>query len=725
MMLMALTLNMVSYLGRKEFPLDFQLGVYKNVIVVAAQPEDDGLKTLYSGLRSVLPTEVQVIEPDRSKTFEKFLQDWAKNNSIKRYREELFMGFEINQPPSPSIVYYQGYYVHSEPVAVNIFLNAHIRAKLGFEYSLESGVIPCSRLLGDHDSQVYSLLIIQLAFFSLQTIIICWLIKERVSGTKKMESFTGVPIWLSWLTNFLFDLGLHVACAAILWACLLTQRTVQELTTQLPLLVCSQLLFVLDALPFCYLYQMLFVRSTLAVFVLIVFTLLDFFVYVDLSDVPESDAIAYTRLVLKSASPHTLFWYHQDLLQYPTLQDAVPVFNKNVLFTFIHAIACWILLFAVEYISVLGIVYRCIQRYMTRRIEKFGRGVDIPTATESDEDVYQERQRILHSGFDDLVRTDALILVNVSKKYIINTKVLTAVDNTCLGIPKNECFGLLGQNGAGKTTIFKILTGEYASTSGHVYFNGLSLDSNLFKIHQMMGYCPESDLLCEDLTGRESLYLFGRLRGVPESSLKAVTDDLLKAVLLEPHADEKVEYYSLGNKRKLSTALAVIGDPQFVMLDEPTSGMDAMAKRAIWDLLQNVRSLGSTLVLTSQSMEECELLCTRLTIMVGGKLMCLGSPQHLKTKYAQGYTITVHLSQGSLFSINSTVDYLSHIFKHSEIFNEMDSYLHIQVPPDPHPLSAVFQLMEKAKKDLQFEHYTVQQTSLEQVFLMFMQENSV
>ncbi|XP_059170024.1 phospholipid-transporting ATPase ABCA3-like [Physella acuta] len=184
-----------------------------------------------------------------------------------------------------------------------------------------------------------------------------------------------------------------------------------------------------------------------------------------------------------------------------------------------------------------------------------------------------------------------------------------------------------------------------------------------------------------------------------------------------------LKYIDLGNKRKLSTALAVIGDPQFVMLDEPTSGMDAMAKRAIWDLLQNVRSLGSTLVLTSHSMEECELLCTRLTIMVGGKLMCLGSPQHLKTKYAQGYTITVHLKPDSGVPIQGIIDNLLRIFDGAEVFGQMDTYLHLQIPADSLPLSSMFKMMEKAKKDMNFEHYTIQQTSLEQVFLMFMNKN--
>ncbi|XP_059164211.1 phospholipid-transporting ATPase ABCA3-like [Physella acuta] len=711
----------LTYNSELDLPMDFKLSDYKNITIVVGKPSDNNSVAIYHGLISLLPPDVRVVEPNRSLSFDDFLKGWIRTNGFSRYREEIMMGFEINEPPSPSIVHYQGFYVHSEPVAVDVFLNAHIQALLGSNYSLQSGVYPYTEYDQNILYQGFSLLLILGALFSLHTVIVGWLIRERISGARQLETITGVPIWVSWLANYLFDMCLQLVIAAIFWIAILCQKSTQELIVHLPMIIWTQLLFMLDVLPYCYLFQMYFKRSSNAVFSLMAFQLIVQTLYVKMTSLNENKPISsfvnFALHVLMISSPYTKYLDIVSLLE-PTHQESFKVAKEIALYISLHALGTWSLLLAIEYFNVKEISFQSLND--CRRSEFLP--VEKVTA-ESDDDVSNEQNRILNTDLKQLFLTDALILVKVCKHYYKFSKALTAVDNTCLGIPKNECFGLLGQNGAGKTTTFKILTGECESTSGDVYFNGLSLDTNLSKIHQMMGYCPQDDYLHDDLTGRESLYLFGRLRGVPEKSLPGVTDYLISAVLLDLHADKETKKYSLGSKRKLSTALAVIGDPQFVMLDEPTSGMDAMAKRAIWDLLQNVRSLGSTLVLTSHSMEECELLCTRLTIMVGGKLMCLGSPQHLKTKYAQGYTITVHLKPDSGVPIQGIIDNLLKIFSGAQVFGQMDTYLHLQIPADSLPLSSMFKMMEKAKKDMNFEHYTIQQTSLEQVFLMFMNKN--
>merc|ERR1719494_738676 len=141
------------------------------------------------------------------------------------------------------------------------------------------------------------------------------------------------------------------------------------------------------------------------------------------------------------------------------------------------------------------------------------------------------------------------------------------------------------------------------------------------------------------MTGEEMLYMYARLRGVPEPNIPGIVDDLLTSLLLNKHRKKKTKEYSGGNKRKLSTAIALMGDPPIVFLDEPTTGMDPIAKRMLWETLSKVRDSGKTLILTSHSMEECEALCTRMAIMVNGKYRCLGSTQHLKNKFGAGYTL--------------------------------------------------------------------------------------
>ncbi|XP_032129352.1 retinal-specific phospholipid-transporting ATPase ABCA4-like [Sapajus apella] len=147
-----------------------------------------------------------------------------------------------------------------------------------------------------------------------------------------------------------------------------------------------------------------------------------------------------------------------------------------------------------------------------------------------------------------------------------------------------------------------------------------------------MGYCPQFDAIDELLTGREHLYFYARLRGVPAEEIEKVADWSIKSLGLTVYADCLAGTYSGGNKRKLSTAIALIGCPPLVLLDEPTTGMDPQARRMLWNVIVSIIREGRAVVLTSHSMEECEALCTRLAIMVKGAFRCMGTIQHLKSK---------------------------------------------------------------------------------------------
>ena len=213
---------------------------------------------------------------------------------------------------------------------------------------------------------------------------------------------------------------------------------------------------------------------------------------------------------------------------------------------------------------------------------------------------------------------------NLTKTFLRLSKSVTAVDNITVGIKSGECFGWLGLNGAGKSTTFKLLTGQLKATSGSFWMN----------TQLRMGYCPQMDALDAFLTVEETLNVYARLRGIP-SSFRAKT--ILKAMVdldLQGHAHNKTLDLSGGTKRKLCAAIALLGSPHLILMDEPTSGMDAVTKRLVWRRIQRQITYGdSAIVLTSHSMEECEFLCTRLAIMADGKFQCLGTPDHIKNKY--------------------------------------------------------------------------------------------
>lgn len=210
-----------------------------------------------------------------------------------------------------------------------------------------------------------------------------------------------------------------------------------------------------------------------------------------------------------------------------------------------------------------------------------------------------------------------------------------------------ECFGLLGNNGAGKTSIFKMLTGEERISSGEAYFNGLNLKYDMQKIYKLIGYCPQFDALLDNLTAREILEIFALIRGIPRKEVFKYAVRSANDLDFIEHIDKKVTELSGGNKRKLSTAIALVGNPMVIFLDEPTTGMDPATKRNLWNIIIKLRDQGKSIVLTSHSMEECEALCTQLTIMVNGNCKCYGSSQHLKNKFTRGFELKVKIKHES------------------------------------------------------------------------------
>lgn len=193
-----------------------------------------------------------------------------------------------------------------------------------------------------------------------------------------------------------------------------------------------------------------------------------------------------------------------------------------------------------------------------------------------------------------------------------------------------------------------MLTGDIQISSGEAFVRGISLKTDMPQVHKIIGYCPQFDALIEDLTGRETLEMFALLRGVRPKEITKLSVRLANELNFMKHIDKRVLEYSGGNKRKLSTAIALIGNPVVIYLDEPTTGMDPGAKRHLWNMVSKVRSSGKSIVLTSHSMEECEALCTRIAIMVNGEFQCLGSTQHLKSKFSKGFLLTVKVRKGEI-----------------------------------------------------------------------------
>ncbi|XP_030646875.1 ATP-binding cassette sub-family A member 2 [Chanos chanos] len=338
---------------------------------------------------------------------------------------------------------------------------------------------------------------------------------------------------------------------------------------------------------------------------------------------------------------------------------------------------------------------------------------------DDDVDVACERRRVLRGDADnDMLKIDNLTKVYKSRKM---GRIL-AVDRLCVGVRPGECFGLLGVNGAGKTTTFKMLTGDESTTGGEAFIGGHSILKELLRVQQSIGYCPQFDALFEDLTAREHLELYTRLRGIPWKDEARVVQWALEKLELTKYADKPAGTYSGGNKRKLSTAIALIGFPSLIFLDEPTTGMDPKARRFLWNLILDIIKTGRSVVLTSHSMEECEALCTRLGIMVNGRFKCLGSIQHLKNRFGDGYMITVRTKTTA--SVKEVVRFFNRNFPEAVLKERHHTKIQYQLKSEHISLAQVFSKMEQVVEVLSIEDYSVSQTTLDNVFVNFAKKQS-
>lgn len=217
-----------------------------------------------------------------------------------------------------------------------------------------------------------------------------------------------------------------------------------------------------------------------------------------------------------------------------------------------------------------------------------------------------------------------------------------AVDNVSMKVARGELFGLLGPNGAGKSTLTKMLSGMINSTSGTIKVGGYNIRDDPMKVKESLGVVPQDIVLYDYMNARENLAFFGRLYGLSGSKLRNRIEELLKFTQLDQKAVKRhISTYSGGMKRRVNIAAALLHEPQVMLLDEPTAGLDPKNKLALWEIIQTLHKEGKTIVLTTHMMDEAEELCNQVAIMDKGKIIALGSPRQLIKKVKMENTITV------------------------------------------------------------------------------------
>ncbi|RWS10623.1 ATP-binding cassette sub-family A member 1-like protein [Dinothrombium tinctorium] len=704
-----------------------------------------------------------------------FLLNKSDDMTLNEYIKSFIVGASVEPDSSSSSFVYNVFFnneaLHSFPISLNIIYNAIVNsiALNASTYSIDVSAEALPSKEDFSESIIRNYIILPLMWMLLVPIALPFLaasyvlfpIHERASKAKLLQLMSGLHPFLFWLANFIFDLTTHILCSyliIIIFALMDKHEIFLSHFESASALFLLLIFFGIACIPLAYVWSFIFAKSSTGFAVLvIVFLLLGIVlspVDVVLKMIPDYESTYDTFQWIVRISPLMALTKGiiklYDIGSKGSICDA---FNKEILELKCTTLRpgdllsgccfekcqannnCYkwtnpykwgkqgileeLVMLTADFILFTFILVLCelnvskLYFWIMKKMKKSSTSLDIHMNSVEDSDVSEERHRV-----EELLLTDSLIVSKLSKRF----GNFQAVKNLSFAVHKEECFGLLGVNGAGKTTTFRMLVGDLFPTSGNAYCCGYNLKSSLREFQKNIGYCPQFDALLSKLTGREMLCLFGRLRGIREKDLSSAVKELIILCDLTKHADKRTETYSGGTCRKLSLAIALIGSPKLLFLDEPSSGVDPGARRKLWKTLSYIRQYyGCSIVLTSHSMDECEALCGRISIMVNGEFKCLGSFQHLRNKFGKGYTMKIKVKKEKLKPefIDSLKKHISQLIPSSVLKNVSETIFEYHVTDVTLSWSAIFRALESVKSTFDLEDYILSDTSLEQIFISF------
>lgn len=289
-----------------------------------------------------------------------------------------------------------------------------------------------------------------------------------------------------------------------------------------------------------------------------------------------------------------------------------------------------------------------------------------------------------------------------------------AVDKVSFEIRKGEIFGLLGHNGAGKSTTINMLTGLVIPSSGTMSIAGLDVQQSLADVRRLLGVCPQHDILFDNLTALEHLVLYAQLKGMTYEEAVVEAHEKLELVGLENVADHRVSTFSGGMKRRVSVSISAIGDPALMLLDEPSTGLDPVNQKMMWKLIQRLKN-DRSILLTTHSMREAEVLSDRVAIIAFGRICAAGTVVELKHQFGLSYNVHI---QSNPKMAERALEVVKEFSPNVALVDRQDGASTYRVPPNE--VNAIAPLLTRLQVMLnqgEVEEYGITETSLEDVFL--------
>ncbi|KAI0756145.1 P-loop containing nucleoside triphosphate hydrolase protein [Daedaleopsis nitida] len=551
------------------------------------------------------------------------------------------------------------------------------------------------------------------AFFSL------YVAKERRSAVQAMQLSNGLsdPIGL-WLGHLLFDSMFAVIAATLI---VIIFAAASNQFTGLGFFWVVLVLYGIVGALFSYCVSLV-VTSPLAAFAMAAgYQVVMFILYLagyllTLTYAKTSDAgtdlviIHYTMSILAPvASPLRASFVSVNLFSLlcdgsnpvttSSLGD-ISRYGGPILYLFVYAFVLFGVLVWVDSGSII------VRKFSQFRKSRLGPGAVSGSARAAGRDVDDEAEKVTSSA-------DALRVMNVVKAFgSVDNRV---VDNVSFGVSRDTIFALLGPNGAGKTTTFNVIRGDVIPDEGDVLINGVSMIHHPRSARLSLGVCPQFTAIDSQLTVREHLLIYGRLKGLYRGDeVRSNVESLMHATSLHIYADRLASKLSGGNQRKLSLAIALIGNPSVVLIDEFSTGIDAKMKRDMWGTLRNV-AVGKAIVITTHSMEEASALANKVGILAK-KMLAVGTTDSLVERYA---TYEVHFSTRTREEVSHAQELMARI-PGARMADDVATRFEVPIG-NGMSLAQLFAVLSGGN----FSEYTVERATLESVFLKVIRENNV
>ncbi|KAK9687261.1 ABC transporter [Popillia japonica] len=755
-----------------KIPLDISLygntDVYYSVTGVSHQTKiDEYFKSVIASSNS-LATKV----PDVQDTIiEKGIANIA--HYIKRMVIAAEFVVEDENVTSVNIMHANKAY-HGAPISINAVMNTLVKYYAGDNYSISTSNTPLHARTRKEQALSQSeftnlflwLTLLPIGPLLLISAVLCLPATEYIKSTRILDVLCGIPTRDYWVCNFLINMSCYVVITtAIVWVAYLLPIHLMDRTAMVYLYVIL-LLYGFACIPFAYMFTFTSsVESAYAKFLIVHIIcapiVASIFLVLEVSET-YSRSLTVIRAIILTIEPHISLCVYLGKMSIKIISnhnwDIMTEDKKRFLCSenFKNHPCCnafsqactnhrayidynfiiYVVIAAVTYMLILVLkdaVIRSGSRWLQCLLHKREPDSNRNGST-------TDNKAIVPADTTD--QNEILFNVEkVSKGYIslnlhrLRPRYTKAIKELTLKLAKGKCVGLLGVNGAGKSTSFRILTQEILPTLG-----------KLEKTPSRIGYCPQKNALLDELTGRDMLQLYGSLRiqTSPEKMNKMI-DNLLQKFDLADIADKPCGTYSGGNKRKLSTCISMIGFPPCILLDEPTSGVDPISRRELWDLIQGIKHHGECgILLTSHSMDECEALCDRVCILKKGELKAGGSIKDLKNEYCIGHVLSVKLkSHNKPDKINSSQEglplgidetdenpmtfeqYLRQNFdgKNVKILGIHNAIMYVNIRNST--WSTIFKKMDYIKNKGEYiEDYLIKEASLEEVLIEIAKNNN-